>query len=154
MDRPRLIRSLRIAFSVVFGVLCVLMIACWVRSYWWMDSVTLRLSRSEYVQVHTGDGRMCIWFEHKPTKTWFYLSSDPVTIHTPPDADNRIPWFDVHSWPTFTRVYTAHWFLMVLAGSFAVIPWCPSRFSLRGLLIAMTAIAVIVGAIVWVDRNF
>src|SRR3990172_5892103 len=33
MDRPRLIRGLRIAVSAVFGILCVLFIVLWVRSY-------------------------------------------------------------------------------------------------------------------------
>ena len=152
MGNPRC--YLRIAFSTICGILCLLMIAWWVRSYWWADSVVLRLSRSEYIQVHAGDGRMCIWFEHKPIDKWFDLWSRPITIHISPDADDRIPWFDVHSWPTFTRVYTAHWFLTVLTGSFAVIPWCPRKFSLRALLIAMTVIAAVAGVIVWVDKNF
>jgi hypothetical protein len=151
---PRLLRYLRIAFSAICGILCLLMIAWWVRSYWWADDAFLKLTPSEYVQVHDGDGRMCIWFEHKPIKGWFDLSSDPIAVHTLPDADNRVPWLDVHSWPTFTRVYTAHWFLTVIAGAFAVLPWCPRRFSLRGLLIAMTIMAVISGAIVWMDKNF
>ena len=34
MDRPRLIRGLRIALSAVFGILCLLLIVLWVRSYW------------------------------------------------------------------------------------------------------------------------
>jgi hypothetical protein len=33
MDRPRLIRGLRIAVTAVCGVLCVLLIGLWVRSY-------------------------------------------------------------------------------------------------------------------------
>ena len=37
MNRPRLIRGLRIAWSVWWGILCVLLIVLWVRSYWWVD---------------------------------------------------------------------------------------------------------------------
>jgi hypothetical protein len=150
----KLLRYLRIAVSTFFGIVCLLMIAWWVRSYWWTDHAALRLSRSEYVQVLAGDARMCVWFEHRPTKTWFVWWSDPITVHTPPDPNNRIPWFDLHAWPTFIRVYTAHGFLAVLAGSFAILLWCPRRFSLRGLLIATTFIAAITGTIAWVDKNF
>jgi hypothetical protein len=42
----------------------------------------------------------------------------------------------------------------VLAGSLAVIPWCPRKFSIRGLLIATTVIATVIGAIAWVDRTY
>ena len=33
MNRPRLIRGLRIAWSVWWGILCVLLVVLWVRSY-------------------------------------------------------------------------------------------------------------------------
>ena len=36
-----MIRYLRIAFSVMCGIACVLLIALWVRSYWWADTVGL-----------------------------------------------------------------------------------------------------------------
>src|SRR5262245_28922021 len=39
MDRPRLIRGLRIAWSVWWGILCVLLVAMWVRSYQRIDDV-------------------------------------------------------------------------------------------------------------------
>jgi hypothetical protein len=31
-------RKLRIAWSVGWGVLCLLLVALWVRSYWWRDT--------------------------------------------------------------------------------------------------------------------
>ena len=34
-------RKLRIAWSVVWGLACVLLIALWVRSYWYWDDVTI-----------------------------------------------------------------------------------------------------------------
>ncbi|MGI8981620.1 MAG: hypothetical protein ACR2FY_20525 [Pirellulaceae bacterium] len=35
-----------------------------------------------------------------------------------------------------------------------VIPWCPRKFSLRGLFVVMTVLATVVGVIVWVDKTF
>ena len=40
-------RKLRIAWSVVCGVTCVLLIGLWVRSYWKMDILDVPLHRSQ-----------------------------------------------------------------------------------------------------------
>ena len=34
-------RKLRIAWSVGWGVACLLLIALWVRSYWWVEGVSV-----------------------------------------------------------------------------------------------------------------
>jgi hypothetical protein len=151
---PKLLLSFRIAISSICGVCCLLMIAWWVRSYWWLDGGFVKLTPSEYIQFNAGDGRMCVWFEHKPLNKWFDCWSRANTKPTRPDAENRIPWFNLAFWPTFARLYTAHWLLAVLAGSFALVPWCPKRFSLRTLLVATTVIGAMAGLIVWVDRTF
>src|SRR5262245_50076384 len=39
-------RKLRIAWSVGCGVLCVLLIVMWVRSYWWADSYTIQINQT------------------------------------------------------------------------------------------------------------
>src|SRR5262245_46484708 len=41
MNRQRLFRTLRIAWSVAFGILCLLLIVLWVRSYWWLNQAQL-----------------------------------------------------------------------------------------------------------------
>lgn len=150
----RLLGYLRIGFSASCAIVCLLMIAAWVRSYSWADGFFLKLLPSGHVQVHAADGRMCIWLERKPIDRWFSSNSRLITEPTPPDAENRIPWLDVYAWPNLIRIYTAHWLLTVVAGSLAVIPWCPRKFSLRGLLIFTTVIATVVGVIVWVDKTF
>jgi hypothetical protein len=35
----RYLRYLRIAFSAICGIACVLLCVLWVRSYWWSDSI-------------------------------------------------------------------------------------------------------------------
>jgi hypothetical protein len=40
MERRRVFRGLRIAWSVVFGLLNILAILMWVRSYWSFDRVS------------------------------------------------------------------------------------------------------------------
>jgi hypothetical protein len=41
-------RKLRIAWSVVWGVVAMLLIVLWVRSYWWMDAVGDATSAANY----------------------------------------------------------------------------------------------------------
>src|SRR5262245_45981544 len=40
MERTKVIRSLRIAWSVWWGILGVLLVVLWVRSYWFSDVLT------------------------------------------------------------------------------------------------------------------
>lgn len=152
--RSKLFRVLRIAASFLFGVLCLLSVAWWVRSYSWADSAMLKLAPSLYIQVHDGDGRMCIWIEHQPIDKWWAWWANPITDHTLPEGAERIPWLDIAFWPTFIRIYTAHAFLTVIAGVLALAPWCPRKFSLRALLGAITVIGAVAGVIAWVDNTF
>ncbi|MCO8121802.1 hypothetical protein NHH03_08640 [Stieleria sp. TO1_6] len=72
-----------------------------------------------------------------------------------PDAENRIPWFDLAEfWPAMTRLYIAHWFLVVTTAALALAPWCPRKFSIRATLIAVTLLATTIALIAWIDRTF
>jgi hypothetical protein len=149
-----LIAWLRVANSVLCTIAAVVILIFWVRSYWYADSGLLQLAPTEYIQIHAGDGRMCVWFEHKPLNKWADWSSYSLTEHTPPDHPNRIPWFDLAFWPTFARLYTAHCFLLIVVTTLGVAPWCLRRYSLRGLLLGVTLAATFLGLIAWVDRTF
>jgi hypothetical protein len=50
-DQPMKYRKLRIAWSVGCGIVCLLLIALWVRSYWWSDELTLA-SRLEFISAY------------------------------------------------------------------------------------------------------
>jgi len=150
----KLLFSLRIALSSLGGVLCLLIIAWWVRGYWWLDGGFIALGPWQHIQYSAGGGRMCIWFENKPLGYRFKSWSRRITEPTPPDDPDRIPPFDLAFWPTFARLYTAHWLWAALALSLAAIPWCPKRFTLRTLLATTAVIAAITGVIAWVDRTF
>ena len=140
--------------TFVFGSVFLLICVFWCRSYFYSDSVFLRVLPNEYVQVHAGDGRMCIWFEHKPLSYQFKWNSHPIYEHTPPDAENRIPWFNLAFWPTFARLYAANCFLALVTGAIAVAPMIPRRFTMRSLLIMITVCGVVVATIRWIDSTF
>jgi hypothetical protein len=77
MDRPRILRLLRIAFSVACGIVCLMVIAVWVRSYWWVDAIPfapshynedswghkLRITNSTVLSIEGYRGRaaLAIW---------------------------------------------------------------------------------------------
>jgi hypothetical protein len=146
-------RKLRIAWSLIFGSLFVLMVAWWIRSYWWQDQGFVKLTPWEHIKYNAVEGRMCLWIEHSPVKRWFDWWGRPIQVRTGPNIPNRIPWFNVGFWPHMTRIYAAHCFLAIAFGSLAAIAWCPRRFNTRGLLVATAIMATVLGVIVWVDNT-
>jgi hypothetical protein len=145
--------TLRITISSLGAVVCLLMCVWWVRSYSWVDGGHVKVCPWEYVAFHGGGGRMCVWFEHKSINRWSSWNTRPNDDHVSPNDPNRIPVFDLAFWPTFARLYIAHWLLAVVSAAIAVAPWCPRKFSLRGLMIATTVVAAIVGIILWIDHS-
>ena len=49
-------RKLRIAWSVVWAVACLLLVTLWVLSYWWNGSVEIRVSATREVMVMSVQG--------------------------------------------------------------------------------------------------
>jgi len=132
-------RYLRIAFSVACGIICLLLSMLWVRSYWKWDD------------IHHVKGRFVINFGS--TGGIMYFRDAPVP-RTPPTQgwgyrsdDSAFKWSSAPP-----SIETSHSTFVLLSGSFAVLPWVRWRFSLRTLLIAMTVMAALLGAIVWAVR--
>src|SRR6478609_5343646 len=82
---PWRFRNLRIAWSIMCGILCVLLIVLCVRSYWWTDLLAYRKGQT-YVSVATGRGiACCMW------RTW----QSSVTV------GNKLGW-EIEGGPTET----------------------------------------------------
>jgi hypothetical protein len=146
----KLLRYLRIAFSALCGVACVLSIVLWVRSFSYWDDAVLRIS-SKAIHPISAEGRIIIWIQPTTFKWGFWLDTDPISMHQSPDGGERHAWFSISFWPSGPTISVAHCVLVMVAGACAIIPWCPIRFSLRSLLIATTATAAIFGVILWAD---
>ena len=118
-------RYLRITVAVISLVACMLLIALWVRSYWWSTTFTIPLlSPSTLQEVVSTGGRIRCYLPIPPANN--HLSGVPNSFVLP-------YWFPV--------LFTA-----VLAAALGIRR--PFQFSLRTLLIAMTIIAVWLGLIV------
>ena len=146
MDRPRRIRGLRIAVSAVCGILCLLLVVLWVRSYWRLDWVRLkqpgkslaslngRLLFNDVFNINSGQlrytGKLPYHQYVGKSGTLFIARRDAMI---PVGVGTSIPY-----WP-----------LVLALSTLTVGPWIPHRISLRTLLIATTLIAVGLGLIVW-----
>ena len=147
---------LRIATTVLFSTLAIFFLVLWIRSYMLAESGMISTIPNQHVAFSGGQGRMCVWFEHSAAPSWFdwdsrqYLEEELEPI----DPELRIPVFDLaFFWPTMTRLYVAHWLLVISTSLIAVAPCCPRKFTIRSTLIAVTVISVITAIICWVDSN-
>ncbi len=138
MERAKVIRGLRIAWSVWCGILCVLLIVLWVRSYWWQDEIGFLFSNGQRLaqlqsqpgiltgELASADGDT-FSLEHyarifntrrfrEPTElsfTWIF---------------REIPTCSVPYWP-YPYATVPYWFLVTATAAAAGIPWIKRRWS-------------------------
>jgi hypothetical protein len=143
-------RKLRIAWSAVCGVLCLLLVALWVRSTWYSEECWFPLPNNHGLGF--GSSRHCL---HIAIQDRTVNPSTYIVGYACTDQKALLP---AENWHTFLGFRAArdadiftisipYWFLLLI---FAALPWLPfKRFSLRTLLIATTLVAVVLGLIVW-----
>ena len=157
-------RKLRIAWSVAWGVVAVLICVVWVQSY----SNPGRFPKSQWemgrLAIYSTEGVLrtveAKWIEY--TQPTDYFSYDiPSRLQSKYGrfvvTDHEGLWgfnIAIRSSQLWV-VQVPYWFLVSMSTTFAMVPWiCWSkRFSLRTLLLATTYVAVVVGLIVWVLRR-
>jgi hypothetical protein len=140
-------RKLRIAWSVAWGIVAVLLIALWIRSYSHLQIIEKRFG-SQTIQVSSVRGHFAIASLH-PTAAigMFYLSTAAV---------NAADWRELG--PSGFACYrnsmgailiVPHWFAALLCAIISAVVWLQWRFSLRTLLVATTLVAIGLGLVVW-----
>jgi hypothetical protein len=151
-------RKLRIAWSVTCGILCLLLIALWVRSYWRYTDAGTGVGKLAYVGCNTYQGTLQInWGDPELFGgEWFWSDTSHAEFNAlisgSPDAPPIIP---PRLFPGFSYGHgylsIPLWFLVFIATGITVAPWLSwsRRFSLRTLLIGMTAAAAILGVAVY-----
>jgi hypothetical protein len=149
--------KLRIAWSVVCGIACVLLIALWVRSYWRVYTFSLPATANRVFQVTAAPGRFLFGRIEKPRR-WLLdhvsaddfrdivVSGDFITDHYVLSCDECLEVkFPGHRTLPFGTII----FVTSILSVTPWLPWWHSRFSLRTLLIATTLVALVLGLIVW-----
>jgi hypothetical protein len=142
-------RKLRIAWSVGCGLLTMLLVVLWVRSYTWMD-------RTEVIARHVLTSMRGRLFLDTPTDIESKSGATPnlATYFASPHFGK------IYSLPFDAMLVTtrpggadiAIWVPALLVTVIAAVPWIPKRFSLRTLLLATTLLAVVLGLIVYAAR--
>jgi hypothetical protein len=176
MVMTRYLRYLRIAFSATCVIACVLLIALWVRSYWLFDQIIHRASATEYVALSTNRGQLAFGGSDDPLlstvfkRDWMHLgfslkgwdiskqgspfavfpASTPRALLYWPRYDS--PFVIGPSGSTSFELSVPYWLLVLTSAAFGASPWIRWRFSLRTLIIATTAVAMVMGSIVWAVR--
>jgi hypothetical protein len=153
-------RKLRIVFSSVCTMVCLLLVALWVRSYWWHEVVTIRSFSGEAFEIAEWQGivRFSLYevnpppvprYVRTPIQQWLeHEDREWNLMHKQHDVGipNRHSGFGLRMTPWGWSVFAQHWFPVALFAILTASPWW--RFSLRTLLIAMTLIAAVLGILV------
>lgn len=144
---PMKYRKLRIVFSSMCGVLCLLLIVLWVRSYRWYD----------FTPTGVTSARGILYVGHEISITPSQGSVGDVKT-----SDHRDHLFDVDSirgtvvdvQPVGRGISLPYSTLILPILALTAVPWLPwsTRFNLRTLLIATTVVAMVLGLIVWASR--
>jgi hypothetical protein len=161
-------RYLRIAFSAVCGIVCLLLIVLWVRSYFRADYLVWYPSSTQARGISTIVGSF-MYLRHPDSNQYSYpetrLSVSPVDKNSREkirkERADRNLFLGFGKWSPKPRVSVTIiplWFPALLVAAIGIAtaaPWirqCKWRFSLRTLLIAMTLVAVVLGMIIYASR--
>ena len=126
-------RKLRIAWSVGFIAVALVIIGCRAKQKWWPTEQVRRLRASGLFMTDDSD------------RNWVVEAvTEPILNMTTTVRKRR---------PLPGRVIRQPWFLPFAVAAIAPLPWISPRFSLRTLLIAAALVAVVLGLIVWAVRG-
>jgi hypothetical protein len=136
-------RKLRIAWSVGCGILCLLLVVLWVRSYWW-ESIANPVVTSRVPSMVNGQ---LVYNDVRARLNRF--EPDPLVTHF-------LPSIVTFSYNGFTirgiSAVIPPWLFVPLSALVAVVPWIRWRFNLRTLLIGMTVVAALLGLVIWAAK--
>jgi hypothetical protein len=155
---PPWLKYLRIAVSALSLLACMLLMALWVRSYWWVDLVCAQIATRYQISAVSFPGAVGIAVNEnssRPPRTLLSLPTDnflqaqelngrkyPSRVWGMFNLDSRSP-------------LIPSWCLVLLTAAIGAVPWIPNlrwQFSLRTLLIATTLIAIGLGTVVYLSE--
>jgi hypothetical protein len=159
MNRHRLIRSIKIAFSAVCGMACVLLCVLWVRSYTALESWQGEIL-GRAVHIQSARGRLILYGLPSVNERGYFRvplkNIGETTELSRPVLGSRTrskvlgkaaPLSTVHYlWLVLPMVLVTALPLALAASRTSL------RFSLRTLLIATTLIAMVLGLVIWASR--
>jgi hypothetical protein len=147
-------RKLRIAWSVVWGIACVLLIVSWARSYTWGESYSWDVGQV-YCSASYLRGAIVLRSldaSHRGNSTTGYSWGRARRQR----LDETFP---IHFYGFYFRkasgdlsLIVPMWLLIIVSISCAAAPWLAWKFSVRTLLTVMTVVAAVLGIAVWLSK--
>src|ERR1700742_121832 len=136
-------RKLRIAWSAFCGILCLLLIVLWARSYRQVNNVNVRLGNARILTFYSGLGSLAISVSGPglwpPGGSSFQVVTQPAARIKKRVVEQGIvePRLQLSQTATNTSLFMRYWIPLVAMGLLVGIVWIPwsSRFGLRTLLI-------------------
>jgi hypothetical protein len=147
-------RKLRIAWSVAWGIMAVLLVALWVRSRYAMDDIMGPLPWSRGFGAMSRSGGIGLLIHRGEGSLHWNLRTQPAHEVILP-YQTALGFVQYLTTADSYRVRVPDWSLLLLLAALTVSPWIEHfkwRFSLRTLLVATTLVAVGLGLIVWLTR--
>jgi hypothetical protein len=147
-------RKLRIAWSVVWGIICLLLFLFWERSLWSVDQIVGQISSHGFIGIIIEPGACGIEISSETNVTPWTVISMPADRYFQilkdfDDRHSRIWGYFHFKHETFVLPF---WFLILASMIVGTVPWLRWRYSLRTLLIATTLLAMLLGLAVWATR--
>jgi hypothetical protein len=151
------LKYLRIAVTALSLTACVLLIALWMRSYWWVDVFSAHIATRYHITGVSFPGAVGIAVgesSSRPPRTLLSLPTDTFlqTQELNGQKYQSRVWgmFHFHS----SSPLLPSWCLVLITAAVAVVPWTGKlrwRFSLRTLLITIALVSLVMGVIAVAD---
>ena len=109
-------KKLRIAWSVVCGIACMLLIVLWVWSYWYVQNAVAAPSTDNYLVIEVAKGEILIlgWAPRNDNNQPLWTSYEyPIELWDTPAQLVDASW----------HLFMPCWFPTVLCGVFIAAPW-------------------------------
>jgi hypothetical protein len=138
MNRPRLVRWLRITWTAFWGIVVVLLIAMWIRSCWTVDAFRIPLVGSYSCDFGSACGRVCLGFGPFSNGQFEWIAQEVETCRKMMSEDYQEYYNGI--WGRFkyvekdSIVTIPNWFLICMALALLAVPWTKwsNRFSYVG----------------------
>jgi len=143
-------RKLRIAWSVAWGIVCLLMITLWVRSHAKYSRIAYPVTRNLTLAAVSLRGKVVIATSDRLNTRNLQVEVGPSELVNS-DSYGAMFLLAVRRRPNSSGLRIRYWAMVAVTLVCVAAPWAttPWRHSLRTLLIATTLIAVLLGAIVY-----
>ena len=143
-----MIRNLKRTVAVTFLMATACFLILWMRGYAVKDVIWVGGDSPQISRISTPPGRLVLSTRRSPYEGKWAWDCSVSADHHYLDSSGRSTtnyWLRVMRWPQFTEVHLPMWLLALIAGGMGVACASPSRFSLRGMLIAITIVALVLG---------